>query len=253
MEEYDYYGQHLSGAVEFFFHDFQDTHEKLNNDYLPWCSTFIIAILNTYMIICIFFVPKLRKVNFLMVFWQILCDIVSFPVLMLAGSLVFKINKSEHPIYRFFSCYAKGYGQLINEYSTGLVLAFHAVERLILVVFPFKSKAWLTKRFYSFSFLFIVVTDCMLWTAHGVSIFLEWEPCNMLIYESFWPNPTSRLLGNMVLFFGVPACICALCYFLITVQFVRRLYLHYNRKQNERKGCSRIIPLHWQLEYLASF
>ena len=42
----------------------------------------------------------------------------------------------------FFGCYARGFGQLINEYSTGLVLAFYAVERLILVVFPFKSNAW---------------------------------------------------------------------------------------------------------------
>ena len=139
------------------------------------------------------------------------------------------------------------FAHLINEYSTGLVLAFYAVQRLILVVFPFKSKLLLTKRFYCTSFVCVVIIDCMLLLAHGIAVYFGREPCTSItVYQSFWPNPLYRLWGNLIIFFCVPASICAICYTLISFQFMKRLFLRLNPRLNQNKG-------HWKKLFILVF
>ena len=116
MEDYDYYhdyyydyndndfGQKWSQAVIFFINYFRGAYWDVENYYLPWFFTCAVGVLNTYMIICIFVVPELRSVKFLLIIWQILCDIVSVPVVMLTTSIIRQSTNGEMNFSQLF-CY----------------------------------------------------------------------------------------------------------------------------------------------------
>ncbi len=149
---------------------------KLRSLSFPMIICGLVLVFNSYLIFCLVAVKELRKPRFLLIFWQALCDVLSVSVMdflyfgLFVNDFMGFYTKLPLPFKNFILCHSQAFGQLINEYSTGLVLGFFALERFFFVVFPFKAKFWLTSKFYCFAFLFIVTLDFCLWVLYAAFI-----------------------------------------------------------------------------------
>ena len=68
---------------------------------------------------------------------------------------------------------------LLSEYSTGPVLLMLAVERLIVVVFPFKANTILTNKFFLVTSAIIVVCGTLLTFVGAIGFFQEFNSCSL--------------------------------------------------------------------------
>ncbi len=209
--------------VEFYRNE--ETIQAFRLRYIPIFISTLVILLNLYFITCIGFVRNLRCAQFVLVLWQAFCDITSVG---LSDIYYFTIRETQWyakiikrntwlvKIEEFSFCHLNGFAQLINEYSTSLVLSFFAFERLVLIIFPFRAKTILSKKFYLTSSSLIILLDLFLWIAHFVAIVLDVEGCSIVTSTtSFWISQDFKFWGDLICFYAIPVGFCMACYSVI--------------------------------------
>ena len=225
-----------------FFMEHVELRNQLVVEIIPTIMAILVFILNMYLLACLFFVAELRKVNFLLVGWQAVCDLFSVSI---GDSLSYVLGYSawwirvqqDYSLLRiigeFIHCHLNGLSQIVNEYSTCFALLFFAMERFIIIVYPFTAKTLLTRNFYLISFVAIVLFDLLLWGAHILTIILDVEPCDVKMSKtSFWMTKHAKFWGDLMLFLITPASLCTVAYGAIAVKFLSIKMRHRKQKQH---------------------
>ncbi len=244
----------LSEAYILFVRQNPGLPERLINKVLIIPILTLVTLLNLYLLICLAVVQDLKKSNFLLVAWQATCDLVSVALCdsvfyfavrtrFLRNLIPVQGSPVLNKILTLVVCHVSGFSQIINEYSTFMVLWFFAIERFILIVVPFKAKTMLTDRFYKRSFTAIVILDLLLWSSHSVAIATGREPCSQYSASvSFWYNKKWKFWGELFAFFIAPAVFCIFAYSAIAGSFLAAK-LRQNNASSSRKNSNRKVVL----------
>merc|ERR1712150_24290 len=209
-----------------------DTVLEIKN-YTNLCLAVIGLFLNLYFLGCIAFIKALRQWRYLLIGWQAFCDIIGQCILSITVHAIWLIDR--HPRARgwvedligvkawvelndFKSCQMYEIIRLINEYSVGPVLTFLAVERFIIVVYPFKAKQWLTQNVYIAASIFI---PCF---TVGMTLgYLQegrygcWEKGIKGIYR----NQLVKFITDIFLIFVIPATACCVMYGFVASELMK--------------------------------
>ncbi|XP_063724100.1 uncharacterized protein LOC134851798 [Symsagittifera roscoffensis] len=229
---YRYYlSQRSSGVFRM-----EGKHDEIN----LWKAVITIAlgliglVFNTYFLACIASLKSLRQWRYVLIGWQGLCDLIGISILgTFQGLLRFAdynttiLNwiddtwgfRTRMDWLTYKACKFNEATRLINEYSTPLVLTFLAVERLIVVVFPFRAKQLLNK-----------------WTYMGCSIGIPIFTVSMVMgifrgdngrcgYSGnggLYRDGRTKFLFDIPLLFALPAMACLVMYGLVAAKLLRK-------------------------------